>query len=149
MLCPREALGLPTHAGIVRFLHTYVIHAHAYTNHGFKSPDENQLIVSVGVWNRGNLFPATSHDKRVRKPQHVIEHAILRNATRRDPLCGSSNQRLAHSFHIQSVPELLSLWLTADSLITFECAFPREEFQNTITCKLQILKNFLWTKIWK
>lgn len=120
----------------------YVRNTHTHTNHGFKSPDGNQLIVSVGVCNRGNLFPATLHDKRVRKPQHVIEHAILHNATRRDPLCGSSNQRLAHRLPYTERSRTTIVMVDRGLFDHFECTFSREEFQNAI-----IFKYFKYSQI--
>lgn len=52
--CAREKLYNHLRARHCK-ISTYVRNTCTHTNHGFKSPDGNQLIVSVGVWNRREL----------------------------------------------------------------------------------------------
>jgi len=116
--CPRKVLESSTHAAIVRF-YTYIIRTHilivdlkaptgiswssrwAFETAGtcFLLRCMTSVCVSRSTWS-STQFCATQHEET-----HFA--VVVINGWLTD-------------FHIQSVPELLSLRLTADSLITFE-----------------------------
>lgn len=112
------------------------------------------LIVDLKIWREsadclcGRLKPTKlcsmlcSHDKRVRKPQHVIGHTILRNATRRDSLCGNDNQWVVHKLPYTECSEIIIVLRSIPPVPRLISNFLTHLFRKTIIFKLKKMFKF-------